>query len=551
MRWPWERQDSNERLTVSWLGQTLAYVHSLILADGTHKVLKFGVERQGTDNTEDFIFRLQALGLEGLDTRVMLRSEQYQFLQIDSPAVPAEELRSAIRYQIKDKLKGDLDDVTLDMMPVGDSQQEKTSGQLFVVAADNLMMRQTLVLADAMDWNVAVIDIQETAQRNLQSALAGLEGREGNANAALVSSDGKSIVLTISANNALFYRHQYELPEGFLVAPWEQGSSLPEEFGEPADVSQSSAWVVDDIRVGRFLAQVQRSLDIWNRSWASLPLDGMRVYAGESSENLSTRFGVEFRQTVLPMDVSGLFPEFEGGPESDKALCLPLLGVLIRSPSAHIPQEINLFTYLQSTQERPFLAQAMAQTLAVLLLLVGCLSGYWLWSMQVEGEDIKKSMAAQSRELEAVQAAIGLGEVGNNTKAALTQELQRSRTALLQRENIAQERQRGLIRSGWGHAGRLRLVAQSIPPQVWVTEIKADEAQFELRGFTLEPAVLSEWVARLADSPLLEGQKLSDVNLENSSTVTPKTGGSTTRQVWSFSLISGIPNASIASGVGL
>ncbi len=338
MRWPWKRQSSSEQLVVSWSGQTLAYVLARSRGDGTHEVLKSGVQRQDTDTMEDFIRRLQGLGLKGHAARAMLRPEQYQLLQIDAPAVPPEELRSATRYQIRDMLKMHVDDVALDVMRVGDGQQQKGAGQLFVVAAANEVVREVLTLGDVMNWNVAVIDIQETAQRNLQSALAGRDGRADRATAALVLVDGHPTVLTISANDELFYTRRFELPEGFLEASWRHGSDAAlgsadfiGSFTPGGDYVASTA--ADDDKAQRFLVEVQRSLDLWHRSWSGMPLDGMRVYAGERSEELSTWFGVQMGQTVLPMDVSGLFPGFEGGAESDKALCLPLLGVLMRTES--------------------------------------------------------------------------------------------------------------------------------------------------------------------------------------------------------------------------
>jgi MSHA biogenesis protein MshI len=97
-------------MAVSWSGQTLAYICAQLRADGTHKVLRFGVERQGADSTQDFVHRLQALGINGLDASIMLRREQYQFFQIDAPAVPDEELRSATRYQIQGMLDFDVQD---------------------------------------------------------------------------------------------------------------------------------------------------------------------------------------------------------------------------------------------------------------------------------------------------------------------------------------------------------------------------------------------------------------------------------------------------------
>jgi MSHA biogenesis protein MshI len=359
MRWPWKRQGSNEQLVVSWSGQTLAYVLARAGADGSHQVLKFGVARQGTDSIEDFVHRLQNLGLKGFEARVMLRPEQYQWLQIDAPAVPPEELRSAARYQIREMLNTHVDDVTLDVMRVGDGQLKGTV-HLFVVAATNAVLRGVLDLGDAMNWTVSVIDVQETAQRNLQSALAGRDGGADRANAALVLVQGQQAVLTISANEELFYTRRFELPEGFLTASWGAGSDasaasansfmpvdeyVPDysvggvSYGndytgtaaaQPASVAAGS---MDDDRAQRLLLEVQRSLDVWDRSWSSMPLNGMRVYAGERSEELSKWLGAQLGQTVAPLDVNALFPGFEGGAASDQALCLPLLGVLMRTES--------------------------------------------------------------------------------------------------------------------------------------------------------------------------------------------------------------------------
>lgn len=323
------------------------------------------MERQGADSMEDFVRRLQGLGLKGLEASCMLRPEQYQLLQIDAPAVAPEELRSAARYQIREMLDAHVDDVTLDVMRVGDGQQ-KGAGHLFVVAATNSVIRGVLGLGDAMHWKVSVIDVQETAQRNLQSALAGRDGRADRANAALVLVDEHQAVLTISANEELFYTRRLELPEGFLAGSWGQDSDAS---AGPADSTRSftpvdeyvpdysvggvsygndytdtrtvhpvsvAGGAGDDDKAQRFLVEVQRSLDVWDRSWSSMPLNGVRVYAGERSEELSKWLGTQLGQTVVPMDVKALFPGFEGGAVGDKALCLPLLGVLMRTETRRL-----------------------------------------------------------------------------------------------------------------------------------------------------------------------------------------------------------------------
>lgn len=356
MRWPWQRKSSAEQLVVSWSGQTLAYVLARTRADGVHEVLRFGVERQGAEGMDEFVHRLQALGLKGHQVRVMLRPEQHQLLQIDTPAVAPEELRSAARYQIREMLQTHVDDVTLDVMRVGDGQQ-KGAGHLFVVVVANALVRGILDLGDALNWTVPVIDIQETAQRNLQSALAAREGRAERANAALVLVQGQQALLTISANEELFYSRHFDLPEDFLAGTWGQandgaaglnsgftpfeeyvpdysvdGVSYGTDYSDTR-VSSSAALASasgEDESSQRFLVEVQRSLDVWERSWSSLPLDRLRIYAGERSGELSKWLTLQLGHKVEPLDVNPLFAGFEGGSAAERALCLPLLGVLMR-----------------------------------------------------------------------------------------------------------------------------------------------------------------------------------------------------------------------------
>jgi len=146
MRWPWRRASSGERLVVSWSGQTLVYLLATGAGDD-FTVIRSGVELQGTDSLDEFSYRLVQLGLKGYVTDVMLRPEQYQLLQIEAPAVAPEELRSAARYQIKEMVDVHLDDLTIDVLKVGDGRGRAAS-QLFVVAANNAVVRDAMALAE-------------------------------------------------------------------------------------------------------------------------------------------------------------------------------------------------------------------------------------------------------------------------------------------------------------------------------------------------------------------------------------------------------------------
>ncbi|MCZ8292208.1 MAG: PilN domain-containing protein [Hylemonella sp.] len=184
-----------------------------------------------------------------------------------------------------------------------------------------------------------------------------------------------------------------------------------------------------------------------------------------------------------------------------------------------MPQQINLCTPIFLTQKRYFSAQTMASALGVFVLLGGILSGYWTWTLKSLSEGYQQSVSANQREIARLQAAIRLNKENSApADAALVQELQARQGELERRQALLAELKRGLLRDGQGHAARLQLVARSIPPQAWVTTIKADEQSLELGGYTLEPAALNGWMERLAQSPLLQGQQLSVVKVERVAT---------------------------------
>ncbi len=232
-----------------------------------------------------------------------------------------------------------------------------------------------------------------------------------------------------------------------------------------------------------------------------------------------------------------------------------------------MPQQINLCTPILLTQKRYFSAQTMAQALAVFVLLGGGLCAYWVWSLNSASEGFKLTLATQAQELASLQAAIQQGKVSSvPMEAALAQQLQGHKLDLQQRQSLMEALQRGLFRPGWGHAARLQLVARSIPPQVWVTDLMADEHQLKLTGFTLEPAALNGWVSSLAASPLLQGQELSTVKVEQASPAVLKTlGGTSTpvtsiaspataaaqRPMWSFTLVSALGKPGTGAGAKL
>jgi Tfp pilus assembly protein PilN len=221
-----------------------------------------------------------------------------------------------------------------------------------------------------------------------------------------------------------------------------------------------------------------------------------------------------------------------------------------------MPQQINLCTPILLTQKRYFSARTMAQALAVFVAIGGGLAAYGVWSLKTSSEGFQQTLVAHNRELEGLRSAIQTARMGSGpVDTRLAQELQSRRADLVNREKVLQELHKGLFKTGAGQSARLQLIAQSVPPQVWVTEIKADDQQLDVSGFTLEPSALNEWVQRLASSPLLRGQRLASIKVQraNGAGMPGATGPSAAmlspidaamsgpqRPLWSFTLVSAV-----------
>lgn len=210
-----------------------------------------------------------------------------------------------------------------------------------------------------------------------------------------------------------------------------------------------------------------------------------------------------------------------------------------------MPQQINLCNPIFLTQKRYFSASTMARSLGVFVLLGGLLSGYWSWTLQSLSSGYQQSVSSNQREIARLQAAIQINRANAApADAAQLKELQAQQTELQQRELLLLELKRGLLREGYGHAARLQLIARSIPPQAWVTDVRADDLRLELSGYTMEPAALNGWVARLAESPLLEGQQLSVVKIERVITEGRAAGSATVPAMagplWSYTLVTAL-----------
>lgn len=335
MKWPWQRPVSTDRLVVAYAPDSLAYLQ----AQG-ERVLRAGLELRGNDTPQAFAKRVRALGLASTDVIAVLPMSQYQLLQIEAPAVPDDELKSAARWQIKGMLDASLEDITLDVMPLGDGNR-RGARQVFVVAAQNRAVQDVSLWAKDAGLALKVIDIHETLQRNVQSALAESRGLQGRASAALFV-HGTQCLLTIVARGELFYSRRLDWQPAMLSGGSAACSTALPEFDtdadmvdyadEPSPERPNSPHQPSRADASPLVIELQRSFDLWERSHPEQPLDSLLVHAFAESQVLATQLESMLPVTVDVFNADALFPGLAAVTTNAavRRAVLPLLGALHR-----------------------------------------------------------------------------------------------------------------------------------------------------------------------------------------------------------------------------
>jgi MSHA biogenesis protein MshI len=237
--------------------------------------------------------------LENARFTTLLSANEYQMMMVEAPNVPVDELKTAIRWKIKDSLNYHVDDATIDVLqiPIGKYGSERPQS-LYAVAASNETIRKRINLFDKAKIDLSVIDIPETAQRNI-AALYETEGR----GLALLSFDDEGGLLTITSDGELFLARRIEISVGQLS---DADESLRQQYRDRVEL------------------EVQRSLDYFDRQFHHLSINKMLVSAPEELGLIALLGGslgmpVEALDLAQGMDIVGV-PELADSEFASYAL---------------------------------------------------------------------------------------------------------------------------------------------------------------------------------------------------------------------------------------
>ena len=214
-------------------------------AFGKPRVDRWGiVKRDGSDGAT-LQQVAQDYGLGSYSCATLLHPAQYQLLMVDAPNVPREELKAAIRWRVKDLLDYHIDDATIDVLDIPvDKDLPRKSHYMYAVAAKNEIVQGQIAQFERANIPLQVIDIPETAQRNIAELYETADRGIG-----MLSFDSAGGLFTLSYKGELYVARRLDLT-------WPQLAEAQE--------SQRQAYFA------RIAAEVQRSLDHLERQYENI-----------------------------------------------------------------------------------------------------------------------------------------------------------------------------------------------------------------------------------------------------------------------------------------
>jgi len=243
------------------------------------------VKRENHDGTE-LQQAAKEYGLGQYRCTTLLQPTEYQLLMVDAPSVPRDELKAAIRWRVKDLLEYHIDDATMDVLDIPvDKDAPGKSHYMYAVSAKNDVVQGQIAQFERANIALQVIDIPETAQRNIAQLYETAERGVG-----MLTFDRGGGLFTLSFEGELYLARRLDIS-------WTQLAGAP-----------------DDARQGyfeRIAVELQRSLDHFERQYQNITLSELLL--GPMPEDIGM---LEFlrSQLYLPLRQIDLADalEFEG-----------------------------------------------------------------------------------------------------------------------------------------------------------------------------------------------------------------------------------------------
>ena len=209
--------------------------------------------------------------------------------QLDSPSVPEEERKEALRWALKEMVSYPVASACIDVLDIPSTGLPPgRSAGVLVVSASELAVRSRVAVFEEAKIRLDVLDVPELAQRNVAALL-----EDENRGLAFLRVDESGMMLTLTF----------------------QGELIAVRRGEITSLQLNSGSEDQRVRVKeRLVLELQRSLDNFDRQYSHIPISKVVLASYPLVANLVADLSENTYVPVVEMDLTSVLG-FSAVPE--------------------------------------------------------------------------------------------------------------------------------------------------------------------------------------------------------------------------------------------
>lgn len=241
--------------------------------------------------------------LNSATCNLVLNSDNYQILLVEPPEVPETEIRSAIRWRLKDLISLPPDKVSIDVFPLPQDGTKANKKMVYVVVTETEKLKRLIDTVLSVGLHLNAVDICELAIRNIASRiLPDADSDRGIAVARIRQGIGSVYI----------FRHgNMYLARSFAL--------------------DYNAGLMDDLPQENLALELQRSLDYFERQMGQAPPSVIYVCGDHISEDkVGATLKASLSIPIKTLDLSSVCSLNEDCPTETLSQCIGALGGALR-----------------------------------------------------------------------------------------------------------------------------------------------------------------------------------------------------------------------------
>lgn len=240
----------------------------------------------------------------------VLPESSYQFLLIEVPNVPDDEINDAARWQIKDQIDFPVDDTVVEMFRLPNQSTSEGKEMGYAVAARRQRIKEHIELVKGSGLPLDVIDIPEMCTRNIATLLP-----QDNYGVAFLHFTQTHGILTITRKGVLYLLRRIDKGRSaidaastgeFAAADIDPTSELDILRG-PDDVDPFAGDFSRADLVNTIVQEIRRSLDFYDTHYNCEPLNELVLSPGSNIGGLAKALNENLGLAVSSLNLNRLF----------------------------------------------------------------------------------------------------------------------------------------------------------------------------------------------------------------------------------------------------